>query len=57
MTREGLWSETEAGLIKVYSKPLRNSDFARGAEILKELESKRKTALLEGHISHVKGGI
>jgi hypothetical protein len=48
MTREGLWSETELTLMGLYSKPLKRADFVRGAELMHELESKRKARLLDG---------
>ena len=54
MTQKGLWNETEKDFIKVYSKPLKIADYKRGAELLEQLESKRKTALLKEQSDHNK---
>ena len=46
MTKEGLWSETEADLRKIYAKPMSSKDYKNGAKLLEELDSKRKTKLV-----------
>jgi hypothetical protein len=55
MTKEGLWCETELELREVHSKPLTTADYERGAKLLKELESKRKTTLLKGSCRQTNG--
>ena len=51
MNREGLWSETEAQLREIYSKPLKTADYKRASQFFREVESKRKARLLEAQSS------
>lgn len=53
MTKEGLWSETEAQLREVYSKPFTAADCKRAAQFLEQVESKRKARLLQGQSADI----
>jgi hypothetical protein len=47
MTRDGLWAEAYAMIFDLYSRRLKPTDLVRGVELMEEIESKRKTRLLE----------